>query len=236
MPLRVIQLIAKSAILMSMRLGKNTRSAITAIELLIATAVIVLDVWIPTLVVLAVIAVSFLVRKEKLSSIGLKKPENLTKMLATVLLYAFLWTAIQFALTTPLLNHLFGATQNLSGFENLKGNIGGFFYLLFTTWTLAAFGEEIVYRGFLQKRCRELLGNTKSSVLFAVGFSSVLFGLAHIEQGIVGFALTAIDAVFFSLLKLRFGDNLFASVLAHGFNNTIGIVAFFFIGPVYGLW
>jgi hypothetical protein len=25
-------------------------------------------------------------------------------------------------------------------------------------------------------------------------------------------------------------------VLAHGFNNTIGFVAFFLVGPIHGLW
>jgi len=25
-------------------------------------------------------------------------------------------------------------------------------------------------------------------------------------------------------------------VLAHGFNNTIGLVAYFCVGPIYGLW
>jgi hypothetical protein len=29
---------------------------------------------------------------------------------------------------------------------------------------------------------------------------------------------------------------LWAAVLAHGFNNTIGLVTFFFVGPIYGLW
>jgi hypothetical protein len=27
-----------------------------------------------------------------------------------------------------------------------------------------------------------------------------------------------------------------AAVLAHGFNNTIGLVTFYLIGPIYGLW
>jgi hypothetical protein len=29
---------------------------------------------------------------------------------------------------------------------------------------------------------------------------------------------------------------VWAPVLAHGFNNTIGFVAFYAVGPVYGLW
>ena len=25
-------------------------------------------------------------------------------------------------------------------------------------------------------------------------------------------------------------------ILAHGFSNTIGLVAFYFVGPLYGFW
>jgi uncharacterized protein len=221
---------------MLMRLDGNIGRAISAVELIVAAVVIVLDLWIPTLIILALLALSFLARKEKLTSIGLKKPKHLRRMLVTVLILAFVWTAIQFSLTLPLLSHLSGTTQNLGSFEGLKGNAGSLFYLLFLTWTLAAFGEEIVYRGYLQKRSRDVFGSALVGTIFAVAFSSVLFGLAHIEQGVVGVVVTAIDAVFFSLVKLHFDDNLFASILAHGFNNTIGIVTFFLIGPVYGLW
>jgi membrane protease YdiL (CAAX protease family) len=219
-----------------MRLSDKVIRAISAVELIVAAIVIVLDLWIPTIVILALLAVSLLARREKLSSIGLKKPKHLRKMLITVLALAFVWTAIQFSLTLPLLSHLSGTTQNLGTFENLQGNVGSLLTLLILTWTLAAFGEEIVYRGYLQKRSRDVLGSTLVGVAFAVAISSILFGLAHLEQGVVGVAVTAIDAVFFSALKLHYDDNLFASVLAHGFNNTIGIVTFFLVGPVYGLW
>ena len=65
--------------------------------------------------------------------------------------------------------------------------------------------------------------------------SAVLFGLAHTEQGAIGVALTFLDAVVFSVLRLRY-RTLWASVVAHGANNTIGLVAFYFVGPLHGLW
>jgi uncharacterized protein len=42
--------------------------------------------------------------------------------------------------------------------------------------------------------------------------------------------------VFFSWLKLKFDGNLWAAILAHGFYNSIGVIVFFFTGPIYGLW
>jgi membrane protease YdiL (CAAX protease family) len=65
--------------------------------------------------------------------------------------------------------------------------------------------------------------------------SSVLFGIAHTEQGLVGVAIVTIDGIAFSVLRHHY-RTLWASALAHGFNNTIGFVAFFLVGPIHGFW
>jgi membrane protease YdiL (CAAX protease family) len=65
--------------------------------------------------------------------------------------------------------------------------------------------------------------------------SSALFGFVHREQGIVGIITTFIDALFYSFIRFKF-KNIWASVLAHGFMNSIGVITFFFTGPLYGLW
>jgi len=103
------------------------------------------------------------------------------------------------------------------------------------SWTLAAFGEELAYRGFLQTRIRQLLPRGATGLVVAVVLSSLAFGWAHTEQGLLGVALTTVDAVFFSVLRYRYAS-LWAAVLAHGFSNTIGLTGFFLVGPVYGLW
>lgn len=136
----------------------------------------------------------------------------------------------------PVLNHLTGTTQDLSAFKNLKGNFNQLLFFLVLTWTLAAFGEEIVYRGYLQKRILDLFGDTRTGIILAVGISSLLFGLAHTEQGTIAVGLTFLDATFFSLIKIHYDNNLWAAIFAHGASNTIGLVEFFLFRPVYGLW
>jgi hypothetical protein len=37
------------------------------------------------------------------------------------------------------------------------------------------------------------------------------------------------------VLRYRF-QTLWAAILAHGFNNTIGMASFYIAGPFYGLW
>jgi len=50
------------------------------------------------------------------------------------------------------------------------------------SWTLAALGEEIVYRGYFQKRLTDVLGSNLPGILLTIGISSLLFGLAHTER------------------------------------------------------
>jgi membrane protease YdiL (CAAX protease family) len=135
----------------------------------------------------------------------------------------------------PIASHVSGTKTDLSGYRDLQGNIAMLIGLLLLSWTLAAVGEELAYRGYLQTRMRELFGSGRVGLVVAVLTSSLLFGVAHSEQGLVGVLTITLDALAFSVVRYRY-KTLWASVLAHGFNNTIGFVALFFVGPVYGFW
>lgn len=215
--------------------NKGFWKTISLIELLISVSVILLNLFIPTIIILGIMIISLLIRKEKISSLGFKKTENALSMAANIFLLMIVWTFLQLALFMPILNHLTGTTQDLSAFENLKGNLGNLLFFLALTWTLAAFGEEIVYRGYLQKRIHDMFEDPGTAIFSGIAISSLLFGLAHTEQGLIGVTVTTLDAIFFSFLKLKY-DNMWAPVLAHGFSNTIGLTAFYLVGPVYGLW
>jgi hypothetical protein len=152
-----------------------------------------------------------------------------------VMMAVVCWTFAQLALFMPLLEHLTGRRQDLSMFDDVEGNLGMLLGFLLLTWTIAAVGEEAAYRGFVQTRATQVFGPGQVGTAAAVGLAAVLFGLAHTEQGAIGVALTTLDAVFFSWLRLRHGS-LWAAALAHGVNNTIGLVAFYFVGPIHGLW
>lgn len=203
-------------------------------ELAAAAAAILLDLLLPTLVVLALMTLSLLLRREGLSSLGFRKfPPSL---ILSAFLLAVLWTAVDFGLFLPLLNRLAGGARKLAAYETLKGDVAQLLGLLVLGWTLAALGEETVYRGYLPSRITALIGNGAMGKALAIGIPCALFGLAHREQGVTGVIITAMDALFFTWVKARHGGNLWASVFVHGFLNTIGIVVFFFTGPLYGLW
>lgn len=206
-----------------------------AAEVTLCIAVVVADWLLPTLVILVLVALSLALRREGLWTLGLRRPGRPWRLAAQVLALTVAWTVLQLALFMPVLNHATGERQDLSDFASLEGSVGQLIVLLVLSWTLAAFGEELVYRGFVPTRVSDVLGSQVLGVVAGVAVSSILFALAHTEQGQIGVAVTFLDALFFSALRLRY-RTLFAPVLAHGFNNTIGLVAYFLIGPVYGLW
>lgn len=215
--------------------NRNRLTALAVVELALMAYAVLFDILLPTVVVSAIGFVFLLLRKEKFAVIGFKKPKRFLKMALGVFALAIGWTIVNFGLILPVLNRLSGTTRDVSAFADLQGNVGELMFLLAVSWTLAAVGEELAYRGFMQNRIISLFSERKTGIAVAVVVSSLLFGFAHTEQGIVGVVTTCLDALFYSFAKYKY-DNLWAAVLAHGFMNTIGIVTFFFTGPLYGLW
>ena len=205
-----------------------------AVEVVLASAAIVLDVGIPSLVLLLLAAVSLVLRRRGPASLGLRRAGRRRMVLETAV-FAAIWSLFQLAVTIPAATHLSGQRQEMGVFADVEGNVGLLVALLVLSWTLGAFVEEMAFRGYLLTRLREALGPGRTSLAVAVAVSSVLFGILHSEQGIVGVLVVALDGVAFCVLRLRYGT-VWAPVLAHGFNNTLGLLTFFVVGPVYGFW
>ncbi len=215
---------------------QNWMKILTVIEIVIAVTVVLLDLFLPTLVILGMILISLLVRREKVSVLGFKKPKSWLGMIGIAFTSVIFLQLFDIGVLMPALNRLTGTRIDYSGFSALQGNLQQLIMFLLLAWTLAALCEEMVYRGYFQKLLFDLFGSGLSGVWITIGISSIIFGLAHLEQGIIGVVVTTFDAVIFSLLKRKFNDNLWAAILAHGFYNTIGMVVFYFTGPIYGLW
>lgn len=69
---------------------------------------------------------------------------------------------IELFLTQPLLVRLIGKMPDLSDFTAVHGNLKLTLIYLLLTWTLAAFGEEMVYRGYLMNRVAGLFSGTQA--------------------------------------------------------------------------
>ena len=210
-------------------------TALTAAEVALACAASALDLLVPSLLLVALALVSLAVRRRGFGSLGFHRVRRPLTLAATMFVVAAAWSVFQLAVTMPIANHISGHKTDLSDYADLQGNVGMLLGLLALSWTVAALGEELAFRGYLQTRIRQLFRTPKAGIVLAVLVSSVLFGRIHSEQGAIGVAIISLDAIAFSVVRYRF-KTLWASVLMHGFNNTIGFITFFLVGPVYGFW
>jgi membrane protease YdiL (CAAX protease family) len=100
---------------------------------------------------------------------------------------------------------------------------------LIIVWTFAAFGEELGFRGYLLSRAADLLGRSNLAYWAAMLYVAVLFGFAHFYKGPAGIVDSAWSGLILGTVYLVTGRNLWASILTHGFCDTVAIL-FTFMG------
>ena len=134
----------------------------------------------------------------------------------------------------PLLTHLLGKPPDLSGFPAVRGNLKFALFMIAVIWILAAFGEELVYRGYLMNRVADLGRGTRTAWIVSLFVISVLFGFAHYQQGLTGIIEEGSDGLILGLMYLASRRNLAIPIVAHGVCDTIDIVLLF-LGKYPGL-
>lgn len=214
---------------------KRLLALLAVLELAFAVVSVALDLLLPALVIALVGIVMLVIRGEPFSHFGYRRQPHMLRMAGICLLWAVLWTVVDFGLLLPLLSRLTGTVRDLSGYQALQGNVPMLFMMLAGGWLLGGLLEEFAFRGVLMERVRSLLPSSKPGLVASMLFANVLFGFIHVEQGLVGILITIIDAMFFTALKIRY-QNTWAATFAHGFLNTIGIVTLFFTGPLPAFW
>lgn len=115
-----------------------------------------------------------------------------------------------------------------SRFSVVRGNGKLLLVWLLPIWTIVAFGEEIIGRGFIINRLLVVLERTFNPSLLAIVLSAVIFGSVHFYQGIAGVVDNTCTGIIFGALYLNQGRNLWSNVLAHGFVDSVAILIFFF--------
>ena len=94
-------------------------------------------------------------------------------------------------------------------------------------WTTIALGEEMLFRAFLTNGLASLFPGARGRWAFALIGSSVVFGLAHFSWGFTGIVETTIMGLFFGIVYLRSGRNLWITIIAHSLANTLGFILVF---------
>jgi membrane protease YdiL (CAAX protease family) len=135
--------------------------------------------------------------------------------------------SFQLFVSQPLLVRFLGKQPDLQGFRALTGNLKLTLIFLALAWILAAFGEEMVYRGYLMNRIADLLNRTPRAWIVSLVIVPVGFGLAHVHQGLTGVIDEGLMGLLLGLIYLRTGRNLSVPIIGHGLQDSIDFVLIF---------
>lgn len=130
--------------------------------------------------------------------------------------------------STPLISSFFGVEPDYSELKSIQGNLGLLFVFLGLSWVLAAFGEEICFRGFLMKRLAQVFGESQTAWVISLLLSSAIFGWGHTEQGVSGWVQEGLSGLLLGVLFLATKRNLAVPIVAHGVSNTLAFVLIYF--------
>ena len=131
-------------------------------------------------------------------------------------------------LVVPAIETLTGVPIDMSQLDHLEGDLTSSLIWLGVIWATAAFGEEIIFRGFLMRQFVKFFGDSKLSIAFNILIICGFFGYMHMQQGITGQLVAGSTGAIFSLIFYKRKYDLWFIIMVHGFFNTLGIFSFYF--------
>ena len=171
---------------------------------------------------------SLRLRKLRWRDVGLTLYRSWRRSIALGVAAGVALEALELFVTQPLLIRVLHKKPDLDLFRALHGNIRWTLLAIAGAWTLAAFGEEMVYRGYLMNRVADLFDRTSAAWIASLFIVHVGFGLAHAYQGLTGVLDEALMGFLLGILYLRCGRSLAVPIIAHGLTDTIDFVLIYF--------
>ncbi len=120
-------------------------------------------------------------------------------------------------------------TADYSMFAPVRGNLPLYLFVLIpVTWGTAAFGEEMIFRGFVLDALRRLIGEGRRYASYvAAVLQAIAFGLLHLYQGPAGATNAAMIGLVLGLVWLFTGRNLWAGIVIHGLFDSAAMTAIY---------
>jgi membrane protease YdiL (CAAX protease family) len=164
---------------------------------------------------------------ESWRSVGLTKPASWPRVGLSVPLLYIVTVLIVASVVNPLARAMEWPSFEVSAYARVRGNPAALAQMLALIWTVVAFGEELVFRGFVLSRMRLLFGETAAGGAFAVLLQSALFGIGHFYLGARGILVAAVVGIVYGTWYMLRGRNLWPLIIAHGVTDTISMVAIY---------
>jgi uncharacterized protein len=206
-----------------------------AIELIVGGAAVVghnvfhvLPNEVPILVVLALVSRRLTLGHFSVSMIGFRRPGSWTRILLIAVAAAALRLVLGEYVIEPVTALVWPPERAPAGVESVTGNLRLALLYLPIVWGFAAFGEELGYRGYLLERAADVGRRSSTAYAFALIISSVLFGIGHYYKGPAGIVNSGVAGLILGGAYLLARRNLWAPVLAHGFMDSVVLIANYF--------
>ena len=180
---------------------------------------------VPILVVIGLL--SFRLRDGGWSAMGFRRPHSWPHLLGIAVAAAVIAVLAGELIIGPIAEKFWPPPKMPSMAAGISGNPWPALKALLIVWTFAAFGEEVAYRGYLMARGADLGARSTPAWWISMLFVSLVFGFGHYYKGPAGIAESTFSGLVLGTAYLLAGRNLWASVLAHGFMDTVGIAALF---------
>lgn len=171
--------------------------------------------------------ISLAVRKIGWRGVGFRKYGSWAATLGIGLGCGVLMEAFELFVSQPALVRALGKKADLSQFNDVAGNLKVTVLYIVLVWIVAAFGEELIYRGYLMNRVADLLNRTRTAWIVSLVVVHIVFGLSHAYQGWTGVIDEGIMGILLGILYLSTGRNLAVPIVAHGVQDTIDLVLIF---------
>jgi len=211
----------------------STSRGLSAFELVLGAAIVighnvfrVVPNEVPILFVLGLVSIRL--RDGSLAAMGFKRPDSWARILIIALAAAALRIVLGDFVIDPLTGMFWPPAIAPAEAEGITGNVGQALAVLLLVWTFAAFGEEISYRGYLLTRAADLGRRSTLAYWIGIVIVSILFGYGHYYKGPSGIIDSGIAGLILGAADMASGRNLWASILAHGFIDTFGVVVLYF--------
>jgi uncharacterized protein len=181
---------------------------------------------VPILCLLGLLSVRL--RNGGLSAMGFKRPGSWARLVLIALAAAALRILLGEFVIDPLTERFWPPATAPAEAAAITGNIKFALLALLIVWGFAAFGEEIAYRGYLLTRAADLGRRSTAAYWVGMFLVSVLFGYGHYYKGPAGIVDSGIAGLILGSAYMLSGRNLWASILAHGFIDTFGVIVLYF--------
>ena len=137
------------------------------------------------------------------------------------------WKLLSSLSANPCWCRFLGKQPDLEDFRTLTGNLKLTLIFLALAWILAAFGEEMVYRGYLMNRVADLFNRTPRAWIISLIIVTRRIWAGARPSGLTGVIDEGLMGLLLGLIYLRTGRNLSVPIIAHGVQDSIDFILIF---------